>query len=195
MKRTILAGILLAAPLLTVAAPTYRWVDERGKVHYSDTLPAQQTGKGHRELDKQGRVTQEHTRGAMTPEEREEENERQEQALRHTATQQRRDRALLSTYANTEEINQARMRSNQLAGNKIKSLQTRLEEANSTLKKLTGGKLATDPAARKQSEEMQVEIDSLTKLIAKQEHELKEMNARFDSDVQRYIQLTGKSVR
>ncbi len=189
--RACMGVILLAASAVAVSAPPlYRWVDDKGKVHYGDSLPPQQSGKGHRELDRLGRVTQDVSKGS--PKSEEEKRERQEEGLRATAAQQRRDRALLSTYANVEEIHQARERANRLAGGKIQSLQTRLDEATSAIKKLTAGKPANDPATRKRVEDSQAEIDALVKTIAKQDHELRELNGRFDSDVARFLQLTGQ---
>jgi len=46
--------LLLFASLAQAA--TYRWLDAQGKVHYGDAMPAQQSGLGHQEWIKQGRV-------------------------------------------------------------------------------------------------------------------------------------------
>lgn len=53
MRRAVL--LLLTLCNLPLAwAETYRWVDERGRVHYSDTMPSNATEQSV--LDKQGRV-------------------------------------------------------------------------------------------------------------------------------------------
>jgi len=53
----ILAGTLLTAG--TVAAEVYRWVDENGEVHYSESLPPNFQDKGHDVLDSSGMVVDE----------------------------------------------------------------------------------------------------------------------------------------
>lgn len=175
---------------------TFRWVDEKGKVHYGDTLPARQTGMGHAELDKQGRLIQDVRRSRLSAQEQqflEEEQERQERALRQSTQQQRRDKALISTYANVKEMEQARARAHELEANKLKGLQTRREEAISRLKSLNGGK--PNPAMAKHLEAASLEVETLNKAIAKQEQDMADLNKRFDSDIARYKQLTDDGRR
>jgi hypothetical protein len=170
---------------------TYRWVDEKGKVHYGDTLPAKQTGLGHAELDKQGRLLQDVKRNRLSVQEQQlqdEEQERQERALRQSTQQQRRDKALISTYANVKEIEQARVRAQELESNKLKSLQTRREEAVNRLKGLAASK--NNPNMTKHLEAASLEVETLNKAIAKQDQDMADLNKRFDSDIARYKQLT-----
>lgn len=205
LGRALLIGLAVASFGATAAPPagnqpnqpnqpkpsTFRWVDEKGKVHYGDTLPARQTGLGHAELDKQGRLIQDVRRSRLSAQEQqllEEEQERQERALRHSTQQQRRDKALISTYANVKEMEQARTRVHELEANKLKSLQTRREEAASRLKALNGGK--PNPAMAKHLEAANLEVETLTKAITKQEQDMADLNKRFDSDIARYKQLT-----
>lgn len=193
---------LVSALLITVFAhaaiaaqpPTYRWVDEHGKVHYGDKLPPRQTGLGHAELDKQGRLIQEVKRNRLTPQEQqqqEETQERQEQSLRQSTMQQRRDRALISTFANVKEIEQARDRADALELNKLKGLQSRREEAINRLKTLNTGR--PNPALVKHLEAASLEVETLNKAIAKQELDIRDLHKRFESDIARYKQLTEDS--
>ena len=51
------ALVMLSTAVLfsvTVEAKVYRWVDENGEVHYSETLPPDMQGKKHDVLDNQG---------------------------------------------------------------------------------------------------------------------------------------------
>ncbi|MBT8048419.1 MAG: DUF4124 domain-containing protein [Xanthomonadales bacterium] len=57
-------AILLAGPLS--AAEVYRWVDEKGEVHYSETLPPDFEDKGHDVLNRSGIVVDEDMK--LTPE-------------------------------------------------------------------------------------------------------------------------------
>lgn len=58
--------LLLALPLAASAAKVYRWVDENGEVHYSETLPPNFQDKGHDILSDQGMVLEEGQK--LTPE-------------------------------------------------------------------------------------------------------------------------------
>jgi hypothetical protein len=62
-KIKLTAAALLAAALLTAEAPAaekvYRWVDENGEVHYSETLPPGFKDQGHDILNEQGIVLDE----------------------------------------------------------------------------------------------------------------------------------------
>ena len=59
----LLAGILLAGG--SSAAEVYRWVDENGEVHYSETLPPNFKDQGHDVLSERGIVLDEDQ--SMTP--------------------------------------------------------------------------------------------------------------------------------
>ena len=55
--RTMCKAITLLIPLLLVSALSsvcygelYRWVDQDGKVHYTDSIPPDQVQSGHTEL-------------------------------------------------------------------------------------------------------------------------------------------------
>jgi hypothetical protein len=52
-----LAGVILAGNVS--AAELYRWVDENGEVHYSETLPPNFKGQGHDVLNERGIVLDE----------------------------------------------------------------------------------------------------------------------------------------
>ena len=67
--RTVLCTATLFALLSAVTAmgqTVYRWVDENGEVHYSETLPPDYQDKGHDVLNTQGRVVREAQK--LTPE-------------------------------------------------------------------------------------------------------------------------------
>lgn len=49
MTALVLGG-LLVSPVSAQGKKLYKWVDENGKVHYSDTVPADQLAKGRQEI-------------------------------------------------------------------------------------------------------------------------------------------------
>ena len=69
-KPSLLTTIALTSLLVTAvcaqAAEVYRWVDENGEVHYSETLPPDFKDKGHDVLNERGIVTDEDL--SLTPE-------------------------------------------------------------------------------------------------------------------------------
>lgn len=73
---SLLAG-LLAGP--AAAAEVYRWVDENGEVHYSESLPPEYKDQGHDVLSGDGRVLQENAK--LTPQAEPTEQKSEEQKI------------------------------------------------------------------------------------------------------------------
>lgn len=63
---TAVLALLLAAGSATAREKVYRWVDENGEVHYSETLPPDFSDKTHDVLDKQG-ITRETGQSLVPP--------------------------------------------------------------------------------------------------------------------------------
>ncbi len=112
---TILPAALLALLLCIftsqpVAATLYKWIDEDGKVRYSDRLPPDQSKKQHQQLNSQG-VVLSTKEDAKTEEELAEETrvkrELEEQA-KVKAIKDKQDKVLLLTFSNEQEIEDAR---------------------------------------------------------------------------------------
>ncbi len=107
MSSGLLACLLTAGLLTTtVHADTFRWVDEKGTVHYSDQVPPEQAKTRHSKLSARG-FEVETVEAPKTPEQVE-----REQLLKQLRTQQEKvlneqrdqDQALMRTYRSTEEI-------------------------------------------------------------------------------------------
>jgi hypothetical protein len=114
----LIAGIFLAAN--ASAADVFRWVDENGEVHYSETLPPNFKDKGHDVLNERGIVTDEDlSLTPPAPEEVPDEEQLQElprdssglkrpKALYSEAEMQRRmDNFLMLRYDSEQEITNA----------------------------------------------------------------------------------------
>jgi len=90
--------LLIAGTFLAVnasAADVFRWVDENGEVHYSETLPPNFKDKGHDVLNERGIVTDEDQ--SLTPPEPEEvPDEEQLQELPRDSSGLKRPKALYS---------------------------------------------------------------------------------------------------
>jgi hypothetical protein len=113
-------GVLLFGGLIAsddAAAKVYRWVDENGEVHYSESLPPDYQDKGFDVLNQEGIVTDENQK--LTPEpapEKPQEEQKQElprdssglprpqSPYSETEMQQRMDNFLLLRYESEQEI-------------------------------------------------------------------------------------------
>lgn len=184
---------------LPVQAATYRWVDSKGKVHYGDVMPQQQSGLGHQELDRQGRVVREAPRTLLTPEEqrrRVEEATARTEHLRRVEEQQRRDRALLSTYADETEIDLARDRAlelEQLTLNgllaRLGSSATRLSQANEQLARYRAARTLAPANVTQMRDEAQAELARVGEAIKLREKTMIDLRLRFDADKVRFQEL------
>ena len=113
-QSTVISAALLGAALLAgslpVPAQVYRYIDESGKVHYTERPPAENAGRAIDKLSKQG-VVLKRTPAAQTAEQRAAlEDERKKTAEGDIAgrAEQRRIQAILSAYSSERELDSAR---------------------------------------------------------------------------------------
>jgi Spy/CpxP family protein refolding chaperone len=199
-------ALLIAAAALTAAgmagAATYKWVDEKGVVHYSDKVPPEAVDKANVELNKQG-IPVKKTDKALTPEQRraiEQDAERQKQTTRQQEEAARRDRALLSSYTSEAEIDLARNRSLQTINNVVQStfayseqLTKRRAEAEQKKIELAGKPIVA--SVEREIESIDAELVRQSDLIALKKRETEQVTAKYDADKQRWRELVAaKSV-
>lgn len=175
IRRRLIQVVTACLAVLAVAGPgmagTYRWVDEQGRVHYGDSIPPQYAGRGHTELNAQGRVIKRVDKaqsGEAARKEREAEARRKAEEARVERESQRRDNALLATYSRVEELDLARKR----ALDQEQSLLTTLESL-------------------RKSSASTAEIKYLDSLIKMRQASLASLKAKFDADRARYLELTA----
>ncbi|WP_293934618.1 DUF4124 domain-containing protein [Iodobacter sp.] len=99
MLRGFFTFLLLALFTATASAKLYRWVDETGRVQYSDKPPSITPSSGISELNKSGMVK---TTPVPVISKEAQDQKLQEQAQQKE--QQRKDRALLQSFSRPEEI-------------------------------------------------------------------------------------------
>jgi hypothetical protein len=109
----MLAVLLCAVSSPSVAATLYKWVDENGKIRYSDRLPPSQSKNGHQQLSPQG-VVLSTKNAARTPEEmvidaeaKRKLDEQQLEEARIKSIQAQQDRVLLLTFSTEQELEHA----------------------------------------------------------------------------------------
>jgi len=189
---------LLAHPGFARAA-TYKWVDEKGVVHYTDHVPPEAVNKGNAELNKQG-VTVKKTDPAPTPEQRrakEEEDARQRALVRQQEEAAKRDRALLSSYTTEGEIDLARNRSLRTIESAVQSSKAYTDQLTRRKAELEGKK-KTEFASKPMPAAMERELDSINEELVKQQDllalrqkEVVAVNAKYDADKRRWRELVA----
>ena len=193
-------AVLLAAPA-AAQVPTYRCVDKNGKKHYSSTIPRQCIGRPVEQLNRQGmvvrRIDPEGDEAAKAAKAAAEAQKREQELASREET--RRNQALLATYTSVRDIDDARHRA--LADNQkaLRDIQTRLEAARKRRegyeKELAFYKGGAKPPTKLEGDvkNAEVEIKANEDLLAMKKKEVQHINARYDEDKKRYLELTGRN--
>lgn len=93
-------------PIAWAAEKTYKWVDDKGVVHYGDSVPAEYSKKERRVLNDQGVTVNVLPRQKTAAELAEEQRQAmvEEEARQEALARAERDRILLDTYLSVDEI-------------------------------------------------------------------------------------------
>ena len=200
--RAALTALVIAAAFCIVAgtarAALYKWVDEKGVVHYTDTLPPEAVDKARTELNNQG-VPLKKMDKALSPEQRraiEQDAQRQKQAARQQEETARRDRALLSSYSSEAEIDLARKRSLQTIDSVVQStlayseqLAKRKTEVEAKKEEMKGKPIAA--ILDRELESIDSELIRQNELIEQKKRETEMVIAKYDADKQRWRELVA----
>ena len=199
MKRFVAILMLLAASA-TAQAVMYKWTDDKGKVHYGDTLPAEYANRGSSQLNQAGQVVRK-TDAALTPEQIQARDEAEAKSKKDKAEaleRQRRDKALLATYTDVREINLAlernlgqidvQIKSNEL---RIKSVQGRLETYKKQEGILAQKKKPMPADLINDMKKADDEISHLKTNIGTLEKDKDTMRTRYAGDETRFRELKG----
>lgn len=198
-----LCAAVAAAAASNPSAPpghTYRWVDDKGEVHYGDSVPAEYAGKEHSLLNGQG-VEIGHVDRRKTPAELAQEAQAADLARQRA----QRDQTLLSTYVTAKDIEALRdERLAQIDGQLqasatyIESLATRLgalQERAMQFKPYSG-----EANARRMPDELAEELVHTSnearnqrKALEAKRKEQADMRTQFEADIQRFRELTAKT--
>ena len=199
-RAALLAGLCLALATPGAQAKLYRWVDDQGAVHYTDTPPPAAAGKKGSTLDESGRVIEQHDPAA---EKAQAEAQKREEAARAAAEKQReeearRDRALLQTFTTVRDLEVVRDDRIAAFDSTIKLGEDRLGRQRATLEGLEQrGKQLTDQGKpvpdnlAKQIESARATVADTEKYLDGQRKERTETAQRFESDIARFKELKG----
>ena len=177
----------------------YRWTDEKGVVHYGDTVPSEYTQSERSVLNSQG-VEVGHLEGGKNA------AQQAEQLRANSAAQQRaqHDQFLLSTYLSTKDIEQLRDERVAQVEGQIKATLIYIDTLSARLATLQDRAMRfkpynTEPGARRLPDELAEELvrtmsESRSQMLALDAKRLEESDteAQFNGDIQRYHELTTR---
>jgi len=193
----IIVGFALAALPSLAQAQSYRCTGNDGKRYYGQTIPRPCIGQVVEQLNEQGMVVR-RIEPRSTGDDREakaaEEKKRREEELARRE-ELRRNRALLATYTSVEDIERARARA--LEGNEraLKDVDQRIADIKARQEKLAeelaSYKDKPVPAELKQDmQNAEFDLEAQHGLRQAKLKEAEAINARYDEDRDRYIELT-----
>ena len=195
-----MAALLLASPL--AQAEIYRWVDENGKVHYGDKIPAKYAKTERQKLNEQGLTVDVQQREKSAEELAAEEaaKEAKEAERIRQAEQARYDNFLLSTYPDMGSLERARTDRLAIMDGQITNARKSQEESRKSLDTLEDRaqtiKKRGDPVPkplRDQIFSIQKGLEESDRRIAKVEAEREKIDAQFRKDAARLEQLLAPS--
>jgi hypothetical protein len=179
----------------------YRWVDEKGVVHYGDRIPAQDTQKEHAILNRQG-VEVGRSDAQKSPAQIAEEARRDQEQLRL----QQHDSFLLTTYTSAKDIEDLRdarlgeLNGQHLAAEQyVENLNTRLAALQSLA--MTFKPYNQSPGARRMPDDVaenlvraMSELRTQRNTLASKDKEEQAVRTEFDGDIRRYKELRAKTL-
>jgi ubiquitin len=193
-----LIPLLLAFAAISAQAKMYKWVDDQGNVHYSDTLPPDSAGQGNAELGKTGRFVKK----AESAEEKAKRQAAQAEAAvlkKQADEQKRKDRALLSTYTSEQEIDLSRDRALEHHKLIINSAQARRKQvepsANDLAKKVEAASKKGKPVPEHLQQEYnakRAEIADIQRTIKTNEDAMVALRERYEADKLRFRELNTR---
>jgi uncharacterized membrane protein YdfJ with MMPL/SSD domain len=197
----IIAALLAAAVFSPpVAAKLFKWVDEKGVTHYGEVIPPEYANKSRSELDKNGLVVKQEE--VLTPEQRrakEEADAKKREDQQALAEQQLRDRTLINTYSNVNEIELARKRNLQQIDARINAISSSINATTAEVARLekeangyTKSNRQIPVPLNSDLHAAREKLNNLNKNLERPVTERAAVNARYDADKARYMQLTGK---
>jgi len=202
------ATLLAASPLASFAAtstsdkPVYKWVDEKGVTHYGDSIPAQYAKQERSIINRQGIEV-----GHLDAEKSDAQRAADAARERVTTDARHRDQVLLTTYVSVQQIEQLRDQRLDLIEGQVKVTSQYLDTLQGRLQDLQTRSLfyrpySTNEGAGPLPDGLAEDLVRTIKEIRLQERNLagkrSEQTAvreRFQSDIQRYVELTAGPVK
>ena len=169
-----------------------KWKDEHGVTHYGDKIPPQYSNRENSRLNKQGITVQKNT--IVAP---------KDDAIAQAQTEQeKRDKALLGTFSNAEEIDLARERHLEPDLIVIKNMQQnravnqkKHDKVKAQIQTYTQAKKPTPAALQSELDASIAELSKIDQRISARQQAIDTIKNRFDEDKKRYLYLREKNAQ
>ncbi len=163
-----------------------KWVDSKGVTQYGDKLPASEAGRNNAEMNTQGMVVKKNVSMNKSA------NLQDQQKL----SQDRKDKILLASYTNAEEIDLAKERNLQLDKAAVQALTQQkssvIHRTASNNKQADGFKARKKPVPAYLIDELKlskIEIANIDKQLAQRKLSIATTNARYTEEKIRFVAL------
>jgi hypothetical protein len=182
------------------AGQTYRWTDDKGVVHYGDSVPSEFAGKERSVLNGQG-VEVQHVDGHKSGAELLQQTKADELARQRA----QHDQTLLSTYVSAKDIEALRDERMAQIDGQIKASSTYVESLATRLGALQERALqfkpySSEPNARRMPDDLAEELvrtaneaRNQRKALDAKRSEQADIRVQFEADIQRFRELTAKT--
>jgi len=200
MNRTPFAATIASALALAMvngpveAQKLYRYVDDNGRVTYSERPPAEAAGKAMDRLSRQG-VVVERVQAAPSAEDRaaveaEKKKRAEDEAARRL--DERRTQAIMSAYSSEAEIRDNRENTLKPVREAIAQVENSIAKLEQRLAVLTKGAGAErgkggEGTFRREIHSAEAEHAALLRLLEGKKKEEQSIVARFDEDLRRFV--------
>jgi uncharacterized protein DUF4124 len=193
-----LCSTVLALAPAAAQERMYKCVDARGKVYYTQVPPPECLGRDTQELNKSGTLIRKNP-AALSPAQeqaREAERKKKIEDEDRSKEERRKNLALLNTYSSEKDIEDARTRALTEAQGAIEDTERVIAGAKKRRQELEVEKefYVKKPMPFKLKQEItnnEIEIKNQTSLLDAKRKEISTINAKYDEDKRRYVELTS----
>ena len=193
-----LCSTVLALAPAAAQERMYKCVDARGKVYYTQVPPPECLGRDTQELNKSGTLIRKNP-AALSPAQvqaRDAERKKKIEDEERAKEERRKNLALLNTYSSEKDIEDARTRALKEAQGAIEDTERVIAGAKKRRQELETEKefYVKKPMPFKLKQEItnnEIEIKNQTSLLDAKKKEISTINAKYDEDKRRYVELTS----
>jgi len=178
----------------------YKCVDARGKVYYTQVPPPECLGRDTQELNKSGTLIRKNPAAIrLSPAQeqaREAERKKKLEDEEKLKEDRRKNLALLNTYSSEKDIDEARARALKEAQTAIEATERSIADAQKRRQELEAEKefYVKKPMPVKLKRDIsnnEIGIKNQTVLLDAKKKEISTVNAKYDEDKRRYVELTS----
>ncbi|MEP7060830.1 MAG: DUF4124 domain-containing protein [Betaproteobacteria bacterium] len=202
LRQALRAGLIacIAFASAIAAADTYKWVDDKGVVHYTDKMPADQVNKAATVLDPQARPIKK-IDAPPTPAQRaakEAEERRVEAATKGREEADRHDRALMQSFTSVDEIALSKSRAigtidNQLQSSHAYIAQLEKRRADVEAKRVSYGSKPVPETLDRELASIDTEVLKQKELVEVRKVEKAQTAARYDAFTARWREIKAEA--